>query len=78
MPLEEHVLESRGSKNIDKRERSKNIMGVNGAKTTPSALSSSMLPYLLGELLSKANEALVQPIRSVNTTQAEHRHYQRR
>lgn len=56
----------------------KNIMGVNGAKTTPSALSSSMLPYLLGELLSKANEALVQPIRSVNTTQAEHRHYQRR
>ena len=30
-------------------------MGVNGAKTTPSALSSSMLPYLLGELLSKAN-----------------------
>lgn len=53
-------------------------MGVNGAKTTPSALSSSMLPYLLGELLSKANEALVQPIRSVNTTQAEHRHYQRR
>ena len=46
----------------------KNIMGVNGAKTTPSALSSSMLPYLLGELLSKANEALVQPIRSFNTT----------
>lgn len=43
-------------------------MAVNGAKTTPSALSSSMLPYLLGELLSKANEALVQPIRSVNTT----------
>ena len=33
-------------------------MGVNGAKTTPSALSSSMLPYLLGELLSKANEAI--------------------
>ena len=46
----------------------KNIMGVNGAKTTPSALSSSMLPYLLGELLSKANEALVQLIRSFNTT----------
>ena len=46
----------------------KNIMGVNGAKTTPSALSSSMLPYLLGELLSKTNEALVQPIRSFNTT----------
>lgn len=45
-------------------------MGVNGAKTTPSALSSSMLPYLLGELLSKANGALTQPIRSVNTTQA--------
>lgn len=43
-------------------------MGVNGSKTTPSALSSSMLPYLLGELLSKANEALVQPIRSFNTT----------
>lgn len=43
-------------------------MGVNGAKTTPSALSSPMLPYLLGELLSKANEALVQPIRSFNTT----------
>ena len=43
-------------------------MGVNGAKTTPSALSSSMLPYLLGELLSEANEALVQPIRSFNTT----------
>lgn len=56
----------------------KNIMGVNGAKTTPSALSSSMLPYLLGELLSKANGALTQPIRSVNTTQAEHRHYERR
>lgn len=53
-------------------------MGVNGAKTTPSALSSSMLPYLLGELLSKANEALVQPIRSVNTTHAEPHHYQRR
>ena len=42
-------------------------MGVNGAKTTPSALSSSMLPYLLGELLSKANEALVHKLTLITT-----------
>ena len=56
----------------------KNIMGVNGAKTTPSALSSSMLPYLLGELLSKANRhchnpfgALTQHKQSIVTTREE-------
>lgn len=60
---------NRGERKILTRGKGvKNIMAVNGAKTTPSALSSSMLPYLLGELLSKANEALVQPIRSFNTT----------
>lgn len=60
---------NRGERKILTRWKGvKNIMGVNGAKATPSALSSSMLPYLLGELLSKANEALVQPIRSFNTT----------